>query len=192
MKKRFYDQDVNVSNAVEMFLLFPETLQEIIAEGLAQIAEIEYQANEALKDIRSLGTERVLALYKSKQKKRKYDQNPTVHKAMNYLMVISPENRHFLANRIIELMGYIQDYLKTCQMYTTSPEADKVQVLTDLYVQLGSDECRKFLTSVQTEFKRKLDGKPLLEDDVKEAPAIGEAIQDQGLGMRIRGGIRKD
>jgi len=84
-KYRFYDQEPSVSQAVELLLVLPQEMQSIIADGISLIAEQEFRANELMKELKSLGTEKVLAVYKSKQKKRAYDKNHAVHRAINYL-----------------------------------------------------------------------------------------------------------
>lgn len=195
MKKRFYDQEPSVSQAVELMLVFPDDLLGIVANGLSLIAEREYDAKELLENFRSLGTDKVLALYKSKQKKRKYDQNPQMHRAMNYLMVMSPEKQQVISKRIVELVGYIQEYFKTCKEYTVRPEVGAVESLTETYVHMGAEETRKFLKTVKDEFIRQLQesGPPTPEPvAAKEGrpKSISEAIRDEGMGMRIKGDIQ--
>ncbi len=200
MKKRFYDQDPAISRAVEVLMLLPEEMQSIIADGMSLIAEEEFKANELLNDFRSIGTDKVLAIYKSKQKKRKYDKNPSTHRAMNYMMVLSPENRLLISKKIVELMGYVQDYLKACQANHVDADNLVVGNLTDVYVKFGSDETRQFLRAVQQEFKRKLESEPVVppkpKDDDKQSNGfvkqvnLQEAIRDEGLGMRIKGDLK--
>lgn len=195
MKKRFYDQDPSVSQAIELLLVFPEDMQAVIADGLSTIAEQEFQANEIINDFKSLGTEKVLAIYKSKQKQRSYDNNPTVHRALNYMMILSPENRLFISKRIIELIGYLQDYLKTCKLHEATPTLPSVERIRDVYIQFGPEDASRFLQAMEQEFTRKLrmkgeEPQKALVEAKKDEIIITEEITSEGLGMKIRGDIR--
>jgi hypothetical protein len=196
MKKRFYDQDPSVSQAIELLLIFPEEMQAVIADGLSTIAEQEFRANEMINDFKSMGSDKVLALYKSKQKKRKYDKNPTVHRAMNYMMILSPENRVIISKKILEMITFLQGYLITCKNLTTAPSLNGVERIRDVYVQFGPDDVRHFLAAMQEEFMNKLQGleitakHPAAGDEQKEMVIITEEITVEGPGMKIKGDFR--
>jgi hypothetical protein len=179
-KYRFYDQDTNVSQAVELLLVLPQDMQSIIADGISLIAEQEFRANELMNELKSLGTEKVLAVYKSKQKKRAYDKNQAVHRAINYLMVLSENNRLWISKRIVGLMAYLQDYLKTCRLYSVQPTQQSVDQLTTVYVKFGPDEVKSYLKAVEAEF---------ISQGRQKATTQGhmvEVIMDEGIGLRIR------
>lgn len=196
-KDRFYEKDPLVKQAVDAMFLFPPEVQVIIASGFSLIAESDCKAKELMNDSKSLGTEKVLALYKSKQKRRPYDFDPTLHQAMNYLMIMSEENRRFLATKIIEMIGFMQDYLKVCQEYTEAPQSQTIEGITKTYSRQGPTEAKAFINSVKAEFERKLKGgsaqgvtpqssqgtSPKKQD--KDA-VVSEAIASESSGMRIK------
>jgi hypothetical protein len=180
-KYRFYDQESSVSQAVELLLVLPNDMQSIIADGISLIAEQEFRANELMNELKSLGTEKVLAVYKSKQRKRAYDKNQAVHRAINYLMVLSENNRLWISKRIVGLMAHLQDYLKTCRLYSAQPTQQSVDQLTTVYVKFGPDEVKSYLKAVEAEF---------ISQGRQKTPTQGsmvEVIMDEGIGLRIRG-----
>jgi hypothetical protein len=129
-----------------------------------------------------LGTEKVLAIYKSKQKKRIYDKNAAVHKAINYLMVLSENNRLWISKRIVGLMAYLQDYLKTCRLYSAPPTQQSVDALTNVYVKFGPEEVKSYLKAVEAEFINQ--GRQ--KNPTAVQGAMVEVIMDEGIGLRIR------
>jgi hypothetical protein len=205
-KKRFYDEDPTVSQAVEALFIFPDEIQSIIAQAFAKIAERDCNAAEILKEFRTLGSERVLALYKSKKKQRKYDKNPTVHNAMNYLMVMDEKSRRFLATKVIELIGFMQTYFGVCRQHSTSPELSAIEAIAGAYAENGPAAAKTFLTTLEEELKNRVF---ILQQNApkKEAPAqappsdpsqakssaadksLIEGIESQSAGMRIKGDL---
>ncbi len=182
-KYRFYDRDVNVSRAVELLLVLPFDLQSIIADGIAFIAEQEFRANELLRELKSLGTEKVLAVYKSKQRKRDYDKNPAMHKAINYLMVLSDDNRLWMAKKIVGLVAHLKEYLQTCRLYSMSPTQQGVGSLTRAYTHQGAEEVKLYLKAVEAEFIRQ--GLRKIHA-VSAAAPLDEIILEQDIGLRIK------
>lgn len=183
---RFYDRDANVSRAVKLLMLLPFELQSIIADGIALMAEQEFRANELLRELKSLGTDKVLAIYKSKQRKRDYDKNPAMHKAMNYLMVLSDENRIWLSHKIVGLVAHLKEYLQTCRVYSALPTRQAVGTLTNTYTQQGAEEVRRYLKAVEADFIRQglRKATPIQAVSVMELP--DEIILEHDIGLRIR------
>ncbi len=173
---RFYDQEPSVSRAVELLLIFPDDIQTLIASGISSMAEQAFQVNDLLRELKSLGTETVLAFYKSKQRKRNYDQNPVVHKALNDLMVLSPENRTFLSRKVLGLMTHLHDYLSICKQYAVEASLTIMQEAIQLYVQHGSAEVTRHLRHVEAVVVNK--------NRRRLMPA--QVIMDADVGLRLR------
>lgn len=180
-KNRFYDRDASVSKAVQLLLLLPFEMQSIIAEGVAWLAEQEFRANELIRELKSLGTEKVLALYKSKQRKRDYDKNPAVHKAINYLLVLSEENRIWIAQHLIGLIGCLQDYLKACRIHAATPSREAVDSLTSVYIDSGPAKVKAYLKTLEAEFPALAAKRPVLPPEHLE-----EYIRNDRIGLRLR------
>ncbi|MBX2861129.1 MAG: hypothetical protein KTR14_07835 [Vampirovibrio sp.] len=158
--KRFYDQEPTLSRAVNVMLMFPKEIQQIIVEGMIDLADQEYRASEILNNVRTLGRDKVLALYKSKQKKRDFDNDPMTHKLMNYMMILSDENRILMSNHILELVESVQEYLVTCKNYHENPDAEQIQGLTNTYVADGKEAANQVMSGIKKAFMEKVAGQP--------------------------------
>jgi hypothetical protein len=217
-QQRFYEKTPIVKQAVDAMFLFPGDIQGVIARGFSLIAEKDCKAKEMMDNLKTLGTDKVLAMYKSKQKKRHYDQNPDTHQAMNYLMIMNPESQVFIASKVIEMMGFMQEYLQLCKTYAQSPERESIHAISDTYVHQGPKEARVFLSSLNTEFRNRLLGlqpasnPPITHPLENKAPlasvasaaagttsirttrngnedGFGEAIRSEKAGMKIKGDL---
>lgn len=155
-KKRFYEEDPTVRKAVESLFLFPDDIQKIIAKSFSLIAKRDCNAEELLKEFRTLGSDRIMALYKSKRKQRHYDRIPAVHDALNYLLVMNPESRIFLAAKVIELVSLMQDYFKLCKQYTEPPNLELIENLSTVYIERGRKAVIAFMQQVETQLQNAL------------------------------------
>lgn len=157
--KRWYDAYSDIQQSVTLLETFPETILEIIARGVVSIAEDEFYAEELMKSVRTLGWDKVSALYKSKQKRRSYDRSPGLHKSMNYLFLMSDDNRKQMGAKMVELVHYVYDYLKVCQQYEHAASKEDIGNLVDTYVADGSLEARRFLKNLSELFKADYENK---------------------------------
>jgi len=77
-------------------------------------------------------------------------------------------------------MAYLQDYLKTCRLYSAPPTQQSVDALTTVYVKFGPDEVKSYLKAVEAEFISQ--GR---QKSVSQGHMV-EVIMDEGIGLRIR------
>ncbi len=174
--KRWYDRTAELSEASRMLMLLPDQITEIVCEAVVKLANREFQVKEKIKTFRSLGTDKVMALHKSKKKQRKYDDSQILHKTMNYLYILSHGNQDYMAQHILKLMGYIQDYLSTVKTFNTEPSMEAIAEITQQYVDRGSQDVEKFLTIL----KERLHQEMLLRDDDDAVDFI-----EDDAGMRV-------
>lgn len=186
-RKRFYDQEPTVLRAVELLLIFPRELQALIADGISTLAERNFKISVLVKELKTLGTENVLALYKARQRKRAYDQVPAVHKAINELMILTPVDRVFLSRKVLGLMHHLQDYLIACKEHGSSPSPVTIRETVAIYVQHGSPETTRHLQSVQAVLISEGSQLRPVERRPATSPLNGmEVIQDEAVGLRLR------
>ncbi len=159
--KRWYDRTPELSEASRVLMLLPDEITEIVCEAVVKMANREFQVKEKIKTFRSLGTDKVMALHKSKKKQRKYDDSQILHKTMNYLYILSHANQDYMAHHILKLMSYIQEYLSTVKTFNAEPSMDTIAEITQQYVERGSKDVEKFLTIL----KERLHQEMLLRDD---------------------------
>ena len=158
-KNRWYDQDTRISVAVQLVTRLPLELQEVLCTGISRLAEKDYQVTKLMSQFKSMGAEKVLAIHKSHQKRRHYDSNAIIHKTINFLYILSDESRYFIANQIIELMQYIQDYLTLCKKYAQPAETEDIENITYTYVDVSPEAARKILKHIEKEFLVAVDKK---------------------------------
>ncbi|HEY9685483.1 MAG TPA: hypothetical protein V6C52_00760 [Coleofasciculaceae cyanobacterium] len=175
--QRWYDKHQTVSKSVKLLETFPEEIQVIISEGIVRLAIRECQANELMDNLRSLGPEKVLGIFKSKNKRRSYDNNSTVHQAMNYLYIMTDENRLFIAGQVIEIVNFIYEYLKECKKFKMSAQLEDVSSITQAYIESGSDEARRLLAGIQQRFTSKVSERSVGND---------EFLSEDQKGLKIR------
>lgn len=186
--QRWYDSRPKMSQAARLMFAFPDEIQTIISEATLFIADREFRENERERSVRSLGREKVLGLHKSKNRRREYDYNPHLHQAMNYLYVLSEDNREFIAEHILKMVRYIQHYLETCQIAETAPRIEDVAEVTRRYVQSGEKEVEIFLKKLREEFLRKMiAGKSPNMGESKDAIVkfLDDMATQDGTGMKI-------
>jgi hypothetical protein len=155
--KRWYERQPNLSQAVSLLIILPDEVRTIIGEATMQLANQEFEESRKSGINRSLGGDKVLGLYKSKNKRREYDQNESLHKAMNYLYILSDENQDFMAIHILKMLNYIQQYFATCREFNENPSLEEVADMTQQYVISGKTAVERFLRNLRDMFRRNID-----------------------------------
>lgn len=181
---RWYDRNPRLSVAVQLMMVFPDEFKTIICEGISLLAEREFKVNELIYQFKSLGSDKVLSLFKSKQRKRDYDEHPAMHQTMNYLYVLSDEHKTFMANHIISLVEVVQDYLRLCQRARHAPESQAVGTLTNAYVNTGRDSARVMLKQFEARFIETVQTRAY-EISVNSVQRM-EKIRSEDNDMRVR------
>jgi len=191
--KRWYDRQPKLSRAFKLIIILPDEVRSIISESLMLLANREFDAAERENSFRTVGSEKVMALHKSKNRRREYDQNEQLHKAMNYLYVLSDDNQDFMAEHILKMVEFIQKYFATCHEFKAQPSLEDVATVTNTYVEKGTAEVENFLKQLREEFftklasPEKLAKKPIV-DILADLPSAtpNTTTQDDGKGMKVK------
>jgi hypothetical protein len=198
---RFYEKNPTVKEAVTSLFGFSGDIRTILAKGMCSIAESDFNAHSRMNDLKSLGKEKVLALYKSRAKRRDYDLDPYLSRAMNYLMILEPSDQFFLAVKVNDMIRVVREFMDLCHTYSQKIQLAIVERLTGTYVQGGLHEAQDLLSVIHGKFHKYFSG-PKKEGTVASSPQssvsravweaetakerIAEAITDQSSGLRIR------
>lgn len=183
---RFYEKNPTVKKAVETLMQLPDSARGIVSKGFCQIAEREFSAHLLIQDYRELGRERVLALYKSRLKRRPQDNEPYFHKAMNYLMVLTPDNQWFISMKLQSLCDMMTDYLSLCRSHMLPVQVAIAEHITDMYVSFGAVEAKEVITKVAREFHRIFGGTTEAGSIQAKADAYTFWIEADNGGMRLK------
>lgn len=151
-KKRWYDQNKSLSTSIQMLESFPMEIQGLIADSMIVVAERECKADKLMDELKSLGAEVVLALYKSKNKRRTYDDNPSMHKAMNYLYILPDTNRTFMGEQIKEVIQHVYTYFQACKSANIEPNMQDVASITKTYAHGGTAEAQATVEKLQIQY----------------------------------------
>lgn len=154
--KRWYDRNPRLAQGVKLLILLPDEVKTIISEALITLANREFSEIEREKAFRTLGSEKIMGLHKSKNRRREYDINDTLHKAMNYLYMLSDDEQDFMSDHILNMIKFIQEYFATCKKFQINSEPEHVARITYAYVNSGSEGVEKFLKQLREEFYLKV------------------------------------
>ena len=176
-QKRWYDQHSTISKSIRLMETFPPEIQDILAEGIIRLAARECQAKEMMVNLRSLGPEKVLGIFKSKNKRRAYDKNLSIHQAMNYLFILSEENRLFIAHQVIDIVNFIYGYLQDCKSYQTVSSVDDIAQLTNVYIDAGAQEAQQLFEKIHERLNDNITRVVLQHD---------EMVIEGSAGLRVR------
>lgn len=151
MNQRFYDQDPLLQESIKLANGLPAEIQSVVANGFNWIATRQFQADTRLGNLKSLGSEVVLPLYKSKSKRRQYDSLPEFHTAINYLRVLRPEERHQLAERMISFNRLVVDYVEKCTFTAFLPDHNRLKRISETFLPMEKERAQEYLLSVRQE-----------------------------------------
>lgn len=146
---RFYDQDPVVSKAANLVLNLPEEVRTLVAVCLISLSERRFGALTLMGNFKELGSDKVLSIFKAKEKKRTYDRNLAVHKAFNCLLVISEKDRRVLSGQVIEMVDVVSAYQRFCALKGSSVNIRLVEALLTSYVKLGSMGANKLFNLIK-------------------------------------------
>lgn len=148
-KLRWYEQQPVVSKSVSLLESFPPEFQVSLGETIIELAEKHCSAKDLMNNLRSLGPEKVLSIFKSKSKQRKTDQVQEVHQAMNYMLILPDKDRLYIAEQIIEVVGQLFEYFKFCKANSTSPNPVVVSELCTAYIRREFGSLQDFLAQLE-------------------------------------------
>ena len=150
-QKRWYDQYDRIAHSIGLIEEFPPPFQRVLGESIIAIAENQCQVKNLMGELRELGPEKVLGLFKSKNKQRKYDSLPEVHQGINYMYILPDEERLLIAEQLIELADSFQKYFVLCRKSGQEPSVKLASQLSKTYLQSGKQATEAWLSQVSVE-----------------------------------------
>lgn len=149
---RWYDQRPQLAKAVRILLLMPDEIRTIMGEGITTLTRQEFEEILKEKHYVSVGSEKIMGLHKSKNRRREYDQNEALHHAMNYLYIMSESGQDLMAEHMIQMLDYIQRYLDICQEFQQPLSLEEIAAMTEKYIQNKTEEVEVFLKNLRNAF----------------------------------------
>ncbi len=133
-KARWYEAEQDVALSVEMIVGFPAIYKTLMGSILSRLADKHCQASHLLQNPRTLPPEKVLSLFKAKNKARSYDKIESVHYAMNCLYVLPEAERRRVATQVITVVDHIMEYFAICQHTNQSVDLAILQGIADSFI----------------------------------------------------------
>ena len=118
---RWYDRSPQVSQAVRTLEKSHSDFQKAIAEVINELSDLRSLTHQNEGGLKKIGSQKILGLMKSKAKRRWYDENPQMHKAINTMYVMSEEEREEIALKVLVSLGGLNSYKNRCTESETPP-----------------------------------------------------------------------
>jgi len=187
-ERRFYEKDLLVKTAVNGLLATPTIAQPLLGQAINDMAERDHNANQLLKNLKSLGPDITLSLYKASRKQRTIDQPPSVHRVVSYLLVMESPARTELCGRMIELLTLLHAPLSWIRLYTKPEQMEALAGIVACFTLEGAEKARHMLDGLSHIFN--LSPTPEMPPKkAKTTPYLGgrEDLQNAREGLLIRG-----
>lgn len=168
MRRRWYDQEPSCSRLLAQMNGMPhEEMREFCARVLVNFAEKlrkDMHRKGSLKpSVNSIGVPAITSLYRFGFKKRRwYDKNLTLHKAVGELYMLPPEGLAVLGFKLGDTFGLLQVYSSVCSQVEQEPELADMTLISTKSLQDGKKEAEDVLIAIV--------GKDLYESLAPSAP----------------------
>lgn len=150
---RWHDKKPELARAIHFLASLPNDVQSIIGECVIKVAERNYKVSEIMKDLKSLGTEKIMGLHQSQKKRRSYDKNPATQKAVNHIYVLPESEQNKLAKQVLSLMDCVFHYFETHQILNVPVEKQTLQGLADAFAEGGLNQAKAFNTTLRKQLQ---------------------------------------
>lgn len=154
--RRWYDEEPRIGKAIEQILTFPDSLQELLCTTLLSYVEDEERQQQLTEQLHSMGSHKVLSLYKATLRRRAYDQQSLTRDTINGMGVLPVESQHKVAEHIFALTRVVVRYLKLCSQYQQVPKGDSVSHLFQLYRSGSHTSVENALSQMEARLKRQV------------------------------------
>jgi hypothetical protein len=161
--QRWHDNQGELSTLMDLLDSIPESIRPHISEALTQRADQDFQVSEILSTLKSLGKDKILALHQAQKKRRKYDQDPDLHKIANTFLVIPEAERVAFAGKFLEFTSLMVDYMANCETFGTEPKESDLQRMRELFVATGEQAVREYLMEVHQTFYQMVLEEPVIK-----------------------------
>jgi hypothetical protein len=183
-RRRWHDNRGELSEAFELLDSIPKEALPLIADAIIARAEKEFRASDLLRSLSSLGSEKVLALYKSKNRMRSYDKDPDLHRIVNNFFVLPDENQMELASQFLGFTDMVIDYLAVCDSFGLEPKEKELESLQRRFVDEGLTSARQYLAEIHGKYHEEI-GEPETTGEEMTVSAPTNLVVDD-TGMKIR------
>lgn len=139
--KRWYDLDLHLSELVNLMEQMSEESQVLFAHLMRLMSDELIRTNRR-QFIDSLDWQKLRGIFKSKQGRRWYDQEPNIHKAFNLLYSLQDEHKAAVARELYVPSQIVGEYETRCREEHTNPDIEVVCRIVELVFREETDKAR--------------------------------------------------
>ncbi len=159
---RWHDKKPELAKAVHFLSALPEDLQTIIGDCIIQIAEKEYKVSDLLSSFKSMGTDKIMGLHQSQKKRRNYDNNLTMSKAINYIYILPASEQHKIAKQALDLMDCVVAHFEIHREFGLPANNDNLKLLIAAFLKGGLRLARQSNQNLKLVFQEQKEKKDQL------------------------------
>jgi len=145
--RRWYDQKPSVSGLVRMVHVSPPEVHGTMGRSMTAIVKRDCKAIVVSGAVRSLGSAKVMALYKSKNRLRSLDHNNDLFRAMNELYILPEPQQNHIVTCSLELIDNIFSYLQICQEDSRQYSPTEIENIAHQYIRFGQSHCQNYVAN---------------------------------------------
>lgn len=147
-RRRWYDNTPSIKAQYDTLTGMPEKLQTLMADALLWIMICQGKVSTKGKPFVSIGTEKVVGLHQSKKKRRSYDQNQSLHDALNSFYLLTPEDQSIVSDSMWELLALIQHYYASCFLAKEAVDFERLSTIAKTCATKGTAKAQEVVTDI--------------------------------------------
>ncbi len=154
MDRRWYDQEKSCPRLISQLRDIPQTeVREFCARVLINFCEkLRKEIHERDKRtlaVNSMGHSGIQGLYRyGEEKRRWYDQDPVLHKAVGSLYSLNPEGLGIIGFKLGDTYGLMQIYATVCQQIEQPPDLKEMARIATTALKTGTKEAEEILVGL--------------------------------------------
>jgi len=162
---RWYDEYPPIVRAAELMESLPEQYRRYVAASVVAYTQ-ENNLLGSPEELKNVGHQKVLGLFQSKLRRRWYDKDPILHKAVNNILLMDEENRRNVSYRLVVSLEALESYREQCDKQQLLPSfEDMEQIVADIFAR-NLEELIAITTGRKPEpQKEKTTNKTITSDD---------------------------
>ena len=161
---RWHDKKPELAKAIHFLSSLPEDLQTIIGDCIIQVAEKEYKVSDLLNSFKSMGNDKIMGLHQAQKKRRNYDNNPAMNKAINYIYILPASEQYKIAKQVLELMDCVVAYFEIHREFGFPANNDSLKLLTTAFLTGGLKQARQSNQNLKLVFQEQKEKKEQLAE----------------------------
>lgn len=162
--QRWHDKKPELAKAVHFLGSLPNDVQTIIGDCVVKIAEKEYKVSQLMNNLKSLGGDKVLGLHQSQKKRRNYDKNPSTHKAVNHVFILSESDQAKMAKQVLNLMDCVFSYFEIHQSLKVPADKETLQNLANAFAEGGLKQATEYNKALRQKLTQNVKPTEFLKD----------------------------